>query len=109
VSSSLHAVNGPGVRITVADNGHGIATPSAGILFEPFFTTKENGNGLGLWVVSELVKKHRGSIRVRSRTTPGSPTGTAFCVFLPAESREKRNSPFSAVMDEDLAAQNKLA
>jgi PAS domain S-box-containing protein len=109
VSSSLHAVNGPGVRITVADNGHGIATPSAGILFEPFFTTKENGNGLGLWVVSELVKKHRGSIRVRSRTTPGSPTGTAFCVFLPAESREKRNSPASAVMDEDLAAQNKLA
>jgi signal transduction histidine kinase len=108
VSSSLHAVNGPGVRITVADNGHGIATPSAGILFEPFFTTKENGNGLGLWVVSELVKKHRGSIRVRSRTTPG-PTGTAFCVFLPAESREKRNSPASAVMDEDLAAQNKLA
>jgi len=109
VSSSLHAVNGPGVRITVADNGSGIAAPNAGVLFEPFFTTKENGNGLGLWVVSEVVKKHRGSVRVRSRTTPGSPTGTVFCVFLPTESMENRNSPASAAVDNDLAAQNKLA
>jgi PAS domain S-box-containing protein len=110
VSSSLPAVRAPGVRITVADNGHGIASPNAAVLFEPFFTTKENGNGLGLWVVSEVVKKHQGSIRVRSRTTPGSPTGTVFCVFLPAESMVKRDSqPGSVAQYDDLEAQNKVA
>jgi nitrogen-specific signal transduction histidine kinase len=60
--------------------------------------TKDNGNGLGLWVVSEIVEKHRGSIRVHSPTLPRSPTGTVFCVFLPAESMEKRVSEIKVVM-----------
>jgi PAS domain S-box-containing protein len=75
----------PGIRITVADNGHGISAPHRPHIFQPFFTTKETGNGLGLWVVSEVVKKHGGSIRVRSRTGPGKPTGTVFSVLLPAK------------------------
>ena len=73
----------PGVRVTVADNGCGISRQRRAHLFEAFQTTKETGNGLGLWVSQEVVKKHHGSIRVCSRCGPGR-TGTVFSIFLPA-------------------------
>ncbi|MGA2001283.1 MAG: MASE1 domain-containing protein [Terriglobales bacterium] len=80
-----------GVRVTFADNGHGIAPENLARIFEPFFTTKKNaGTGLGLWVSRQIVDKHAGSIRVRSRTTPHR-SGTVFSIFLPlAAASEKR-------------------
>ncbi|MGA3193802.1 MAG: PAS domain S-box protein [Terriglobales bacterium] len=72
-----------GVRITVADNGSGIPRENLQRIFEPFFTTKKDiGTGLGLWVSNGIVRKHGGSIRVRSRVD-GLATGTVFSVFLP--------------------------
>jgi len=72
-----------GVRITVADNGTGISPEDLTQIFEPFYTTKKDaGTGLGLWVSEGIVRKHGGSIRVRSRTG-GDATGTVFSVFLP--------------------------
>jgi signal transduction histidine kinase len=74
-----------GVRLTVADDGIGIPLAARRRLFEPFFTTKQDvGTGLGLWVCKTIVEKHRGSIRVRTRTAPGR-SGTAFSIFLPAQ------------------------
>ncbi len=73
----------PGVRVTVADNGSGIQPSQMPRLFEPFYTTKASlGTGLGLWISQAIVQKHGGSIRVRSRSTPGA-SGTVFSVFLP--------------------------
>jgi PAS domain S-box-containing protein len=73
----------PGIRVTVADSGSGITAQSARHIFEPFFTTKkDSGTGLGLWLSYSIVQKHGGSIRFRSRTTPGR-SGTVFTVFLP--------------------------
>jgi PAS domain S-box-containing protein len=73
-----------GVRITIADTGSGIPVSSLPHIFEPFYTTKkENGTGLGLWLAYGIVQKHTGWIRVASRTTPGTSTGTVFMVFLP--------------------------
>jgi PAS domain S-box-containing protein len=73
-----------GVRVTIADTGIGMSSAVQQRIFEPFFTTKEaTGTGLGLWVTLEIVEKHRGTIRVRSRSGPGSPTGTVFMVFFP--------------------------
>ena len=110
ISSSLPAVNEPGVRIIAADNGHGIPPTTLPSLFEPFFTTKENGNGLGLWVVSEIVKKHHGTIHVRSRTAPRYPTGTAFCIFLPANAMERTDSqPTRPTRDQGMAAGQRAA
>lgn len=72
-----------GVRITIADNGSGIPQSDLPRIFEPFYSTKgDAGTGLGLWLSHGIVQKHEGSIRVRSRTTPGS-SGTVFSVFLP--------------------------
>ena len=85
ISASLPVACAPGVRITVADSGHGIDADKLEHVFEPFFTTKENGNGLGLWITSEIVKKHSGLMRIRSRSS-GERTGTIFSIFLPRES-----------------------
>jgi PAS domain S-box-containing protein len=72
-----------GIRVTVADNGCGIAREQLSRLFEPFHSTKQTGVGLGLWIVSELVQKHGGTIRVRSRCVEKS--GTVFRLFFPRD------------------------
>ena len=74
----------PGVRISIADTGCGIPPEIRPRIFEPFVSTKDNtGTGLGLWVSSEIVQKHSGSIRLKTRTTVDS--GTVFSVFIPIE------------------------
>jgi len=71
-----------GVAITVADNGGGMSPAVMRRIFEPFFSTKGiTGTGLGLWVSREIILKHHGTIRLRSRVNP--PHGTVFRVFLP--------------------------
>lgn len=72
-----------GVRFLFSDNGPGIPASAVAHVFEAFYTTKENkGSGIGLWISSEVVAKHRGRIRVRTRTE-GPYRGTLFDVFLP--------------------------
>ena len=72
------------VRMTIADDGAGIAAENLERIFEPFFTTKQSiGTGLGLWVTSELVKKHGGRMRLRSRLGKG----TVVTIWLPMERR----------------------
>lgn len=72
-----------GVRIVIADTGQGISPGNREKIFEPFFTTKgQTGTGLGLWISSEIVQKHQGTIRVKSRVKSGH-TGTVFSIFLP--------------------------
>ena len=65
-----------GVKIVVADSGSGIPPEVLKRMFEPFVSTKEaTGIGLGLWVTDGIVRKHGGTIRVRSRAKV-QPTGT---------------------------------
>jgi signal transduction histidine kinase len=80
----LHGQQSPGIRITVADSGPGIPLSVRSKIFEPFFTTKTDvGTGLGLWVCTNILKRHDGSIRVKSSTMAGK-SWTVFCVFLPS-------------------------
>src|SRR5579859_794902 len=76
-----------GVRFQVVDTGSGMLPEVRKHIFEPFFTTKEvTGTGLGLWVSSDIVAKHNGTIRVRSRSeTQGLRSGTIFEIFFPDE------------------------
>jgi PAS domain S-box-containing protein len=91
-ANCLHGNDSPGVRITVADSGPGIPASVRSKLFEPFFTTKKDvGTGLGLWVCSNIVKRHHGSIRVKSSTTPGK-NWTVFRVVLPYR-QDSENKP----------------
>ena len=71
-----------GIRVVVADTGEGIPVSIRDKILEPFVTTKhDTGTGLGLWVSSEIVRKHSGALRFRSRL--GS--GTVFSIFLPLQ------------------------
>jgi PAS domain S-box-containing protein len=73
-----------GVRVTVADTGCGIPPEAQRHIFEPFFTTKDaTGTGLGLWVSDQIIRKHQGTVRMRSRAA-GESTGTVFSLFFPA-------------------------
>lgn len=72
-----------GVRISIADNGHGIRREHLHSIFDPFFTTKgEKGTGLGLWVSHGIVQKYGGTIHVHSSIRAGH-SGTCFSVFFP--------------------------
>ena len=74
-----------GIRATISDSGTGMTPKTLRKIYEPFFTTKnETGTGLGMWVVAQLVERHRGHVRVRSSQRPGG-SGTVFSVFLPAK------------------------
>jgi signal transduction histidine kinase len=72
-----------GLRLTLADNGVGVAPDVLHRMFEPFFSTKGRaGHGIGLSLVKYAVHKHKGVLRVRSSTKPGH-SGTVFTIFLP--------------------------
>ena len=72
-----------GIRVTLCDSGVGMDRATMSRIFEPFFTTKpETGTGLGMWVVAQLVERHRGNVRVWSRQRYGA-SGAVFSIFLP--------------------------
>jgi signal transduction histidine kinase len=74
-----------GVTLTIADTGSGMSRDTISHVFEPFFTTKGNkGTGLGLWISLEIIDRHRGSLKVKSRQAAHG-SGTVFTLFLPCE------------------------
>jgi signal transduction histidine kinase len=68
------------VKISIIDNGPGIPADIQSRIFDPFYTTKEigKGTGLGLDVVTRIVRQHSGSVKVQS--VPGR---TAFVLCFP--------------------------
>ncbi|HEY7401903.1 MAG TPA: PAS domain S-box protein [Candidatus Angelobacter sp.] len=86
-SHSWDSARLPGVRITILDTGSGIPPQHKAHIFQPFFTTKADiGTGLGLWITRNIVEKHGGTIRVRSKAGLKE-HGTAFSIFLTLEGR----------------------
>jgi len=69
------------VKLTICDTGHGMDQEILKQIFEPFFTTKKTGEnaGLGLSVVHEIIKVHKGEIIVESH--PGE--GAKFDIYFP--------------------------
>ena len=80
-----------GIVLTVADTGKGMSRQTQASIYKAFYTTKgDQGTGLGLWISSEIVQRHHGSLRVRSRDSKPH-RGTVFQLFL----------PFQAAMGDD--------
>jgi signal transduction histidine kinase/CheY-like chemotaxis protein len=67
------------VCLSIADTGEGIDASIINRVFEPYFTTKKTGTGLGLPVISRIVKSYGGDIYVTSE--PGR--GSRFQVYIP--------------------------
>lgn len=82
------APQGDMVLFQVEDSGIGMSQEDLAHIFEPFYRAdtsrtrlvKKGGSGLGLTIVNELVRAHRGKVQIESRRRKG----TAVSIFLPA-------------------------
>lgn len=80
------------IKVSVRDEGPGIAPEIATKIFDPYFTTKETGTGLGLAAVYSICRRHSGLVTVDS--SPGQ--GATFHIYLPAtqeKAKRRRNTP----------------
>ena len=71
------------VKISIADNGPGIAPDHLDKIFDPFYTTRPagQGTGLGLSLSYDIIQgKYGGSITVESEVNRGA----TFCILVPA-------------------------
>lgn len=68
------------VVLSVSDDGPGIPAKLREKVFEPFFSTKDEGSGLGLATVRQVVERFAGDIAV----LPAEPRGSCFRVRIPA-------------------------
>jgi signal transduction histidine kinase len=73
-----------GIEISITDEGLGIPEELQTRVFDLHFTTKEDGSGIGLAVVQQVVQLHGGRIRLRS--APGE--GTQITLELPVRTLE---------------------
>ena len=74
------------VRLICSDTGIGIPQNIIDKVFDRFYqadaglTRKYEGTGIGLSLVRDIVKKHRGTIDIKNNDTEG----TSFVIYLPA-------------------------
>ncbi|HTK81343.1 MAG TPA: ATP-binding protein [Bacteroidota bacterium] len=70
------------VQVEIEDNGPGIPDDIKNKILQPFFTTKKGtqGTGLGLSITNDIIKAHRGELRIDSNGTEGA----RFVIVLPA-------------------------
>jgi len=67
------------IEVQFSDNGCGIASQDIEKVFDPFYTTKDNGTGLGLSFVYQVIAAHDGDVDVHSKIDEG----TKFTITLP--------------------------
>lgn len=77
-------------RISVADNGCGIAKDKLEQIFVPFYTTSAGGTGLGLAAVKRIARAHGGDCEARSPAGKGA----TFTIRLPYDSDGGADSGF---------------
>jgi PAS domain S-box-containing protein len=79
------------VRVSVTDDGSGIAPEILSQVFEPFFTTKSvgKGSGLGLSMVYGFAKQSRGHVKISSELG----RGTTVRLLLPRSARTTAAQP----------------
>jgi len=82
VTFGASLTDGPTLRITVADNGKGIAPEHMGRLFSHGFTTRKDGHGFGLHSCALAAQEMGGSLTVRS---DGVGQGASFILDIPVD------------------------
>ncbi|MBN1411257.1 MAG: response regulator [Spirochaetales bacterium] len=104
VNNAIEAIEGPDgrvilmtaldekenlIKVSVQDNGVGIAGENCGKIFQKFYTSKRasGGLGLGLPLVQKIVKAHHGEIMVQSEVNEG----TTITVTLPLNRQLHQN------------------
>jgi PAS domain S-box-containing protein len=79
-------MRGPGhLRLSVADNGCGLADGNPEHIFKPFVTTKRSGLGLGLSISRSIIDAHGGRIWAESNREAGATFHVDMAVASQAE------------------------
>jgi len=71
------------IKLSIGDNGVGIATENIDKIFDPYYTTKSSGSGLGLAIVNSIIEQHNGFIKVESQQG----IGTKINIYFPASKK----------------------
>lgn len=101
VRNAIQAITGSGqikidlsqqdkwIKIYIQDSGPGIPDEQLKQIFDPFFTTKgpDEGEGLGLYIVRQIITRYQGTIDVENITAGG----TRFVIRFPVNS--ENNNP----------------
>jgi len=66
------------LEIIFSDTGTGISPENQKKIFDPFFTTKEEGVGLGLSLVFQIIQDHNGTIKLDSKVGKGTKITVSF-------------------------------
>ena len=66
------------VVLSVEDNGSGLSEEARKNLFVPFFTTKRQGTGVGMSIVRQIMRLHRGTIGGESTSGEGTVVSLRF-------------------------------
>ena len=82
VTFSASLADGSVLRITVADNGNGIAPEHLARIFSHGFTTRKDGHGFGLHSCALAAQEMGGSLSVRS---DGAGQGATFVLDIPLD------------------------
>jgi PAS domain S-box-containing protein len=81
------------VKVSIRDEGAGMAKDVLTRIFDPFFSTKESGHGLGLPTAESILHRHNGWIEAESE--PGK--GSVFHFYLPASDQGNEADPVEAM------------
>ncbi|SHJ01000.1 sensor histidine kinase [Cycloclasticus pugetii] len=92
VTCSISLNGDANLRITVADQGHGLSKKQQQRIFEPFYTNKANGTGLGLAVVSNVVNAHAGDIKWVSKVGVGTTMDVQLPVVMSSSMKQLQGS-----------------
>lgn len=84
-------LDGPAIRISITDLGHGIPASAIDKVHQPFFTTKTLGLGLGLPICNWILEAHGG--RLVANNNPDR--GTTFAIVLPIGKELPHDRAFS--------------
>ena len=77
-SSSRGARDGRRTILSVIDSGPGLSREVQADLFTPFYTTRENGQGIGLTMVQEILLAHGFDFALENH----SPRGARFTIVF---------------------------
>ena len=94
-------------RVVISDSGHGMDEATKSRAFDPFYTTKKKGNqgsGLGLATVLEVVTAHGGNITLD--TAIGA--GTTFSIVLPLGKQFSQNTALPSATRQIVPTRNAI-
>ena len=74
------------IYLVIQDTGIGISEEVLKRIFDPFFSTKEDGTGLGLTMVKDIVSSYGGKIKTESNIG----NGTRFEIGFPIKNKERK-------------------